>query len=90
MAVDVRQFELDRIVTMLKTFEWGLTHSEMVPDGVQGKFQKVMTVKTPEAMRFEVDRIRGVLTSAGWEVVSTTFEADKVSAVFKKIIKVTP
>jgi hypothetical protein len=44
MAIDTKQFELDRIVNMLKSFGWSVTSSSFQGDKVIVTFEK--TVKT--------------------------------------------
>jgi hypothetical protein len=84
--VDTKQFELERVVTLLKSFEWKLVSSDMSGNRVLGKFEKVIEGKPQELMRFELDRITNVLKSAGWSLVSSAFEATKVVGSFEKVI----
>ena len=44
MVTDTKQFELDRIVNMLKSFGWGITSSSFQGDKIIVTFEK--TVKT--------------------------------------------
>lgn len=44
MATDMKQFELDRIVNMLKSFGWQVTSSSFQADKIVATFEK--TVKT--------------------------------------------
>ena len=44
MAIDVKQFELDRIVNMLKSFGWSVTSSSFAGDKIIVSFEK--TVKS--------------------------------------------
>jgi len=88
MAVDVRALELDRIVTMLKSFGWMLTNSEMAADRVQARFQKIMEGKTRDVLEFEVKRVQSMLTAAGWSMTSSSFPAaDQATASFEKVFK---
>jgi len=86
MAIDIKQFELDRMVTLLKSFDWGLVSSEFVNDRVQAKFQKTMTGKTQAMMNFELERVGNMLRAGGWSMVSSGFGAEAVNAIFEKVI----
>lgn len=85
--VDTKQFELERVVTLLKSFEWKLVSSELSGNKVLGKFEKESGGKPQDAMRFDLDRITNVLKSAGWSLVSSQFAPDRVVGSFEKIIQ---
>ena len=42
MVLDVKQFELDRIVNMLKSFGWAVTSSQFVGEKVIVTFEKTV------------------------------------------------
>jgi len=42
MAIDVKQFELDRIVNMLKSFEWFVVSSSFQADKIIVTFEKTV------------------------------------------------
>jgi len=42
MAIDVKQFELDRIVTMLKSFGWSIVSSSFQDNKVIVTFEKII------------------------------------------------
>jgi len=46
MAVDMKQFELDRIVTMLKSFGWSVVSSSFQENKVVVTFEKIIEAKT--------------------------------------------
>jgi hypothetical protein len=48
MAVDVKQFELDRIVNMLKAFGWAVTGSQFVGDKITVTFEKTVVSEVPK------------------------------------------
>lgn len=48
MVVDVKQFELDRIVNMLKSFGWAVTASQFVADKIIVTFEKTVTSEAPK------------------------------------------
>ena len=43
MAVDLKQYELDRIVTMLRSFGWSVVKSEFQDTKVVVTFEKIVT-----------------------------------------------
>lgn len=48
MAVDVKQFELDRIVNMLKAFGWAVTGSQFAGEKITATFEKMVVSETPK------------------------------------------
>jgi hypothetical protein len=46
MAVDMKQFELDRIVNMLKSFGWTVVSSNFSDNKVVVTFEKIVEAKT--------------------------------------------
>ena len=47
MAIDMKQFELDRIVTMLRSFGWSVVSSAFQDNKVVVTFEKI--IKTEQA-----------------------------------------
>ena len=47
MAIDMKQFELDRIVTMLKSFGWSVVSSSFQDNKVSVTFEKVVVTEGP-------------------------------------------
>jgi hypothetical protein len=45
MAVDVKQLELDRIVTMLKTFGWTVVSTSFEANKVVATFEKIIATE---------------------------------------------
>lgn len=87
MSPDVKQFELDRIVNMLKSFTWTVVSSRIEGDKVIAQFQKVMPGAAADIKKFESDRITNMLSSFGWQVVSSEYPGDKVISQYSKVIK---
>jgi len=48
MAIDMKQFELDRIVNMLKTFGWALVSSRFTDTKIIVEFEKTVTSEVPK------------------------------------------
>ena len=48
MAIDMKQFELDRIVNMLKTFGWALVASRFMDNKVVVEFEKIVSSEVPK------------------------------------------
>ena len=48
MAVDMKQFELDRVVNMLKTFGWAITSSQFLENKVVVTFEKSVSLEVPK------------------------------------------
>ena len=45
MAIDMKQFELDRIVTMLRSFGWSVVSSSFEGNKVVATFEKIVLPK---------------------------------------------
>lgn len=48
MPMDVKQFELDRVVNMLKSFGWSVVESRFEENKVVVKFEKVVAPEVPK------------------------------------------
>lgn len=48
MVIDFKQFELDRVVNLLKAFGWSVTQSRFDGDTVVVEFQKVVKPEVPK------------------------------------------
>ena len=48
MVMDVKQFELDRIVNMLKSFGWAVTGSQFAGEKITVTFEKTVVSETPK------------------------------------------
>jgi len=46
MVIDIKQFELDRIVNMLKSFGWSVTSSSFQADKIIVSFEKVVKAES--------------------------------------------
>ena len=42
MVIDIKQFELDRIVNMLKSFGWSVTSSSFQENKIIATFEKIV------------------------------------------------
>lgn len=47
MAIDIKQFELDRITNMLRSFGWTVVKSEFAGDRIIVQFEKVVKPEVP-------------------------------------------
>lgn len=47
MVIDFKQFELDRVVNLLKAFGWSVTQSKFEGDKVIVEFEKVVKPEVP-------------------------------------------
>jgi len=88
MAVDQKQFELDRIQNMVRSFGWSVVSTEMGDNKVSVKIEKVMKDITTNERQFELDRIQNMVRSFGWSVVSTEMGTDKAGVKIEKIVVV--
>lgn len=48
MAIDMKQFELDRIVNMLKSFSWSVVSSSFQENKVVVTFEKIIVTEVPK------------------------------------------
>ena len=48
MAIDMKQFELDRIVNMLKSFGWSVVSSSFQENKVVVTFEKIIVTEAPK------------------------------------------
>lgn len=48
MAIDFKQFELDRVVNLLKAFGWSVVSSSFQDDKVIVQFEKVVKPEVPK------------------------------------------
>jgi len=87
MAIDLKEFELRRIVDMLRGFEWTVVKSGFLDDKVSVDFEKTIIGVGPEVRKGEADRINNLLKSFNWTQVSQEFVGDKIVLRFEKVVK---
>lgn len=87
MSPDLKQFELDRITNMLKSFSWEVVTSRFEGDKILVQYQKDLKGSTADAKKFELDRIVNMLGSFGWVTMGNQNFPDKVVVNFEKVIK---
>jgi hypothetical protein len=46
MAVDIKQFELDRIINMLRSFGWSVVESRFEGDKIIVRMEKIVKAET--------------------------------------------
>jgi len=87
MAIDLKQFELNRIVNLLKSMGWAVTSSGFEDSKVVVSFEKTATGMTTDLRKIEGDRITNMLKSFDWAAVTAEYPADKIVLRFEKVIK---
>lgn len=87
MAIDLKQFELNRIVNMLKSMDWTIVSSGFQGDKVVVTFEKTVTGMYPELKKVEGDRITNMLKSFTWAVVGAEYPENKIVLKFEKVVK---
>jgi len=87
MAIDLKQFELNRIVSLLKSMGWSITSSGFEDSKVVASFEKTATGMTTDLRKIEGDRITTMLKSYDWAAVSAEYPADKIVLRFEKVVK---
>jgi len=87
MVIDVKQFELDRAVTTMRSFGWNVVRSGFENDKVKVDFEMTVTGLSPDLRKLKVDQVAGMLRNAGWSVVSSEFTDDKALIKFEKLVK---
>lgn len=88
MAPDMKQFELDRIVSMVKTKGYTITSSALQADMMVVQAEKSFSAEQATTKDLEVSWITNFLKSFGWVVDSTSFPPGKVAVQFSKNFKV--
>ena len=48
MAIDIKQYELDRIVNMMRSFGWSTVKTEFVGDRIVVTMEKVVKPEVPK------------------------------------------
>lgn len=87
MAIDQKQYELDRIVGMVKTKGYNITSSSIQGDMVVVQAEKSFTPETSTTRDLEATWITNFLKSFGWVLDTMGFPANKVSIQFSKTVK---
>lgn len=90
MVTDAKQFELDRILSMVKTKGYQITSSSIQGDMVVVQAEKSFTPETATTRDLEATWITNFLKSFGWVLDSMGFPPNKVSIQFSKTVKVAP
>lgn len=87
MAVDLKQFELNRITNMLKSMGWSIVSSGFQGEKVVVSFEKTAPGMNADLKKVEADRITTMLKSFTWDVVGAEYPENKIVLKFEKIVK---
>ena len=87
MPIDLKQFELDRIVNLLKSMGWSVTGSGFEDSKVVASFEKTVSGMSGDIKKIEGDRISNMLKSFQWVAVAAEYPADKIILRFEKVVK---
>jgi hypothetical protein len=87
MAIDLKQFELNRIVSLLKSMGWSVTSSGFEDSKVVASFEKPATGMSTDLRKIEGDRITNMLKSFDWAAVTAEYPPDKILLRFEKVVK---
>lgn len=87
MPIDLKQFELNRIVNMLKSMEWTVVSSGFQGDKVAVSFEKTVPGMVADIKKVEADRITNMLKSFSWDAVGAEYPENKIVLKFEKTVK---
>jgi len=87
MVMDVKQYELNRIVDMIKNRQYQITSSSIKDDKVIVQAEKTFGPEVATTKELESTWITNFLKSFGWVVDSTSFALDKMLVQFSKEVK---
>lgn len=88
MVIDPKQYELNRIVDMIKNRAYQITSSSIKDDTVIVNAEKEFTPETVTTRDLESTWITNFLKSFGWAIQSTSFVENKMVIQFFKEVKV--
>jgi len=88
MAIDPKQFELNRIMEMIKGRGYQLTSSSITEDVVKVEAEKTFTPELLSTKELEATWITNFLKSFGWAITGTLYPEDKLMIQFFKEVKV--
>lgn len=86
MSPDMKQYELDRITTLLKSFGWAITGSRFEGEKILVDFDKAVPGAAQDTKEFEESRITNMLKSMGWTKLSSQFVGDKIHTSYEKVV----
>ena len=87
MVMDNKQYELNRIVDMIKNRQYQITSSSIKDDLVIVQAEKTFTPELAANRDLEATWITNFLKSFGWAIESTRFSDNKLVIQFTKIVK---
>lgn len=88
MVMDAKQYELNRIVDMIKNRQYEVTSSSIKDDQVIVQAEKTFPPELVTTKELESTWITNFLKSFGWAVQSSTFYENKLVIQFIKTVKV--
>lgn len=88
MVMDNKQFELNRIVDMIKNRQYQITSSSIKDDLVIVQAEKIFSPELATTKDLEATWITNFLKSFGWAIQSTSFAENKLVIQFTKTVKV--
>jgi hypothetical protein len=87
MVTDVKQYELNRIVDMIKNRQYQITSSSIKDDMVIVTAEKTFTPELAATKELEGTWITNFLKSFGWAIQATYFRDNKMVIEFNKEVK---
>lgn len=88
MVMDAKQYELNRIVDMIKNRQYQITSSSVKDDLVIVQAEKTFAKELEANKDLEATWITNFLKSFGWAVQSTSYPENKLVIQFTKTVKV--
>ena len=87
MVMDNKQFELNRIVDLIKNREYRVTSSGISDDRVVVRAEKTFTPELAANKDLEATWITNFLKTFGWAIENTSFSQNTLVITFNKIVK---
>lgn len=88
MVMDAKQYELNRIVDLIKNRQYQITSSQIQDQMIMVTAEKEIKPELATTKDLEATWITNFLKSFGWDVESTSFQDTKIIIHFVKTVLV--
>ncbi len=84
---DMKQFELNKVITMLRSFGWETVGSRFEEDKVFVDFDKKVPGAPQTTKEYEDSRITNMMRSMGWNKLGSQMAGDLIHTTWMKVVK---
>lgn len=86
MAVDMRAFQLQQMLNLVRQHKWEQVSSRFVADKIEVQIRRKFTAEDAATLQFEVDKTLNLVRVFGWTNESTNISDGLVTLALSKVL----